>query len=418
MDEQQPLLLDLGDVTTGIELMAAPEPPTKVYVPVRRAARQAQGGGNVQGTGNVAVAAEVENTQVMMRNLTQLTRAIAQINDRIEKYAGNDKLGFSEFKLSFTNQRIAHNWEEEESKTKLIASLTGAALSFCTGVNIEAHTTSTLLSLLQRRFDDEHLVELNEARFNTLQKKASQTWLDFVNNLQRLAQKAFPEFNMVAKERMVSIKLIEQIPYNTLSTYVKINHIKDSERICSLILEWPTLSPLNADTEESTTEEETQINWLKSLEQRVQQMEGVRKIGARVNDMSFEPMVKTKYIRCVKCGSLDHRTMTCPLSDRKCFSCGVVGHIVANCPGVGESRTKGPSMYNLDRQPSMLSDDRRCYKCEGLGHIARNCPGMGKVMHMVQSTKDREVGVTEQDFYRGLEQGGKYQPFGNRPRRK
>ena len=147
--DQPPLLVDLGARRVPGDLIVAVEPVQVVELQDDIEDEPALGVDNIEEC-EIAEATGLNGTQIMLTQLNELTRAIGQINDRMERYAGTEKLGFREFKLSFRNQQDIHRWGEKQSKSKLISSLTGAALSFCAGLQVELYTTNEILVLLQR----------------------------------------------------------------------------------------------------------------------------------------------------------------------------------------------------------------------------------------------------------------------------
>lgn len=316
-----------------------------------------------------------------LAQLNDLSQAIAQMNDRLDKFAGTDKMGFKEFRLSFENLQHLYNWSDAQSKHKLIASLTGSALSHIASINIKNLNTEGILDLLKARFDDEHLIDLNESRFNTAVKRKAQTWLDFVSELNALATKAFPEFNQVARERMVSRKLTDHIPYETLKTHIKINHIKSCEKICSLIMEWPALTEsANSNAcKAGPVAQSGDASMIRQLCNRIAQLENRNSNIVEPMEYPENRVAGSQNQRCRQCGSLAHITRDCTLTGVLCFNCQNVGHFARDC--------------TLEKKTPM--------------HMFQQQTGQGR---------GRGTTRPEQDFQRGSDRMGLHRPLNQTPR--
>ena len=75
------------------------------------------------------------------------------------------------------------------------------------------------------------------------------------------------------RDRLVSRKLIDQIPYGSLKTHIEVNHTKECENICSLILEWPALVGKDHEVQGEKKTDQKHAKYIKHLEGKVEKLE-------------------------------------------------------------------------------------------------------------------------------------------------
>jgi hypothetical protein len=326
-------------------------------------------------TGGVTTAAPTATTSSTTQSqagstvsLQVLTAAIRSSSISMERFSGEDgTIGIVEFLFMFENEIKLRNWDPTTSKLELISALRGPALQYVT--ELPDLTYANLIVKLKERFSDEHLKELNECTFDTYEKKSKQSWQQYVHELGKIAKKAYPEFNDAARNSLVRKKLLASIPYDSLVTHINVNRIKDVTQICSLILEWPSLTsrPQGATAQQSTAEGATSdlLSRLTSLEKEVQNLDKFPK------QKTSPPTYQNRQFQgfCYICKKPNHKMVDCRYNSGQCYKCNQFGHKAFNCPNRAPSQPQ--YSYSRGYRPSPHSDT-------GYRRVEQNQYGRGR----------------------------------------
>ena len=122
----------------------------------------------------------------------------------------------------FENVATLNAWDESAKLQWLKVSLIGRAQTALKRIpEATRRSYSDTLAALKRRFEPDSKRELYTAEFQTRRKCKTESWPDFVEDLQKLADRAYSYLQEEAKEKMSLSRYLDQITDPQISFGVK-----------------------------------------------------------------------------------------------------------------------------------------------------------------------------------------------------
>ena len=179
---------------------------------------------------------------------------------------------------------------------------------------------------LEQRFEPASRQHLFASEFQARRKRRNEGWADFGEDLRLLANKAFPDLDDAARERLALTSYLSQLENSQTAVGVKQHRPKtiDEEVRLTLELESYQLPAKNAVVAEVAHVEEkgsrdelmaavqksqeTMLETMKKLSERLERLELVR---GRLGEQNMRQ--QNRQFTCWNCGKPGHRSQECTL---------------------------------------------------------------------------------------------------------
>ena len=130
-----------------------------------------------------------------------------------EPFSGDPAGDWKEWVTHFESVAIVNKWEKDEDKLKwLRVRLTGKAQTAFMNLPESARSSyGECIKALQKRFAPESRRELYVAELQTRTKRANEDWASFGDALRTLSDRAYPDLEDKARERLALNQFLSQI---------------------------------------------------------------------------------------------------------------------------------------------------------------------------------------------------------------
>ena len=209
----------------------------------------------------------------------------------------------------FENVAAVNGWDDAAKLQWLRVRLTGKAQTALKRLPEDTRRSyANTLAALKRRFEPDSKRELYIAEFQARRKGKSETWVDFAEDLRRLADRAYSDLQEEAKEKLSLNRYLDQIADSQVSFGVKQSHPRNLDDAVAAILELESFknirpsgikvaqvqsdrSPMSTGREEATVgaigppeSKQSTEELLKAVLQRLERLENNQRLpGDQVN---------------------------------------------------------------------------------------------------------------------------------------
>ena len=263
-----------------------------------------------------------------------------------DPFSGTDSaLGWDEWIDHFESVAEVNKWEEADKLLWLRVRLTGRAQKAFKGLSTDAKANYEACKRgLKERFEPATKKELYQAEFYARKKQKTEDWAAFAEDLELLAEKAFPALQEEAREHLTLTQYLGQLDCSQIAFSVKQKRPKTVDEAVSATLEMESylVSPkasrvaqveVEAEAPEQTlvaavqSQQETMMDMMKTMMDRLGKLEAggsknsnVAPSGANSGRQSWKPRdpqptsqeteVRTP-ITCYRCGKEGHYARGC-----------------------------------------------------------------------------------------------------------
>ena len=246
----------------------------------------------------------------------------------------------------FENVADVNAWDGDAAKLKwLKVRLTGrrglSERSSSSRRRARGRTASHAKKALRERFDPDSKRELYAVELNTRRKRKAEGWADFAEDLRRLTDKAYPDLQEEARERLALNSYLSQLSDPQVSFSVKQRRPKSVDEAVTATLEMESYSRtgpgriahvgLEQATVVATVDRSDElVDKLSNLLQRIERLEA----GAQSDGTEFGSGHKGSSERSAGTGlGSGHRRLQ--QSAVICRKCGLKGHYARGCAAPG-----------------------------------------------------------------------------------
>jgi len=252
-------------------------------------------------------------------------------------------IGWDEWISHFNSVARVNEWNDQTKLLWLEVRLVGKARKAWNRLTTEERNDyNSALIALRRRFEPESRRDLYAAEFQTRGRKPNESWGELADNLRSLADKAFPDLDEAAKEKLSVDRYLTLLESPDISLAVRQRRPKTLNDAVSATLEieafmslgnqrgyqTPTRSavasvdsPINATF---ASKDDKMYEMLQTLVSRMNQMELTI---ARMDNRSSDPTSTPKLVR----GQEKDRTDSTRRGPIICHKCGKAGHYARGC---------------------------------------------------------------------------------------
>ena len=243
----------------------------------------------------------------------------------------------------FENVADVNAWDGDAAKLKwLKVRLTGRAQrAFQQFTEASQGTYSHAKKALRERFDPDSKRELYAVELNTRRKRKAEGWADFAEDLRRLTDKAYPDLQEEARERLALNSYLSQLSDPQVSFSVRQRQPKSVDEAVTATLEMESYSRtgpgriahvgLEQATVVATVDRSDElVDKLSNLLQRIERLEA----GAQSDGTEFGSGHRGSSERSAGTGlGSGHRRLQ--QSAVICRKCGLEGHYARGCAAPG-----------------------------------------------------------------------------------
>ena len=176
-----------------------------------------------------------------------------------EPFSG--ETSWDEWSIHFGNVADVNEWDDEQKLKWLKVRLTGRAQKAFQHLPEASRATFNLAkAALKMRFEPESRTTRYQAEFQSRRKKTSEGWADFADDLQSLAEKAYPSLQHEARERLAINAYLQQLTQPQVAFSVKQRNPETLDDAVAATLEMESYveSPHNRAGAVSTLQPETE----------------------------------------------------------------------------------------------------------------------------------------------------------------
>jgi hypothetical protein len=233
-----------------------------------------------------------------------------------------EKQNFSDYLVHFNTvcelRGLNVDTKQNERKLLLVSNLAGSALEFIQTLNWSSLQFDQVVDQLKARFDTDSLRCVGRSKFAQYSKTKSLTWMEVLQDLRGLANKAFPGYGELAMNDLLCNKLLDLVSDSALKGQLMWADIQTPLELVEKILLWEAVQ--SSDSHKVVHK----VQKL-SVEDKVDHLyQAVEHLSQSVRQLS----ISSAEIATFKATPRPSVGMT----KRRCFVCGDLTHIRANCP--------------------------------------------------------------------------------------
>lgn len=159
----------------------------------------------------------------------------------------NGEANWDQWIFHFESVAEVNEWTAEQKMKWLKVRLTGRAQAAFQHLSAEARGNyERATKSLRERFEPESRRNRYEAEFQTRRKNITEAWADFAEDLRTLADKAYPELQEEARERLALNAYLTQLDQPQVAFAVKQKGPKSLDAAVSATLEMESYMPTKA----------------------------------------------------------------------------------------------------------------------------------------------------------------------------
>ena len=237
-----------------------------------------------------------------------------------------------EYQSQFDRVAELNEWEDSDRLSVLWIHLSGSALSYLEG--LPEHKKSTyaeVCAAMSSRFGSERLTMIHKAELVHKSRKRGQSLQELAQEIRRLADYAYPNFPVKARDEVAMEKFIEALDDSALRLHIH------------------QANPLELD---EAVEIGTKYEAWKSADGRTHpRVRMVQPAGSQEADEDTPLLIRElqEKIRKIEMGTGKKELV--------CYYCDKKGHIAKDC-------------FKRKREIQKMV----CFACQEKGHLARECP--------------------------------------------
>lgn len=276
-----------------------------------------------------------------------------------DTFCGSSESSWNDWKCHFDNVAVVNTWSEEDQLKWLKVRLTGRAQTAFQHLSAENRATYALATAaLKERFEPATRKHRYQAELQTRKKRRGESWADFAEDLKSLADKAYPDLEEKARERLALNSYLAQLDHPQVAFGVKQSNPVNLDAAVSTTLELEAyaapkanaLPILGVDTNDNQGEEheatavgavqQNQLSDLiKGISERLDRLEVGQRSRGRENQPADPPFSRGNSHQYGRGRYYRGRDITC-------YACGMSGHIARYC------RSYQQPFYQEPPQPS------------------------------------------------------------------
>lgn len=260
-----------------------------------------------------------------------------------DTFCGSGESNWTEWKFHFDNVAAVNGWGAEDQLKWLKVRLTGRAQTAFQHLSVENQATFALATAaLKERFEPATRKHRYQAELQVRKKRKGESWADFAEDLKSIADKAYPDLEEKARERLALNSYLAQLDHPQVAFGVKQTNPANLDAAVSATLELEsyampkgsTLPVLGVAPEDCHEDEDTTVgavdmnttgkltDLIKGISERLERLEG---LGRRQGPSQHDPSGSGNS------NQYNRRDRYPRRRDPTCYNCGMSGHIARYC---------------------------------------------------------------------------------------
>ena len=235
----------------------------------------------------------------------------------------------------FENVAAVNGWDEAQKLQWLRVRVTGRAQKALHRLPAPTSTSyEATRDALRARFEPDSRHTRYQAEFQSRRRRAGEGWADFADDLRTLADKAYPNLQEEARERLSINAYLTQLPQPQISFSVRQKQPSTLDEAVAATLEMESYLPVPPPQGVSPclptgSSEPPSLMNVDSVDQMTQLKTMVEKLTGQVEKLQL--MVDQQPPRAP---SRDNEPTRMPRRrfSGQCWNCHEVGHLARNCP--------------------------------------------------------------------------------------
>ena len=257
-----------------------------------------------------------------------------------DQYSGEGN--WSDWIDHFESVVAVNNWNADAKKLWLRVRLTGRAQKAYKRLSAETRDDfEATVRALKDRFEPESKKELYAAEFQARKKKKGEEWADFGEDIKLLADKAFPDLNDDARERLALNSYLAQLDNMQVAVGVKQQRPKTVDEAVRATLELESyMKPAAKGVAPVGLEEESGFSAVSAVQKTQEAMMGVlQNLVQRMEKLEAEGSNRSRRWPRNRGGGGGGRTR----EEMVCWECHEKGHLSRECPRRNQGNDNPPA---------------------------------------------------------------------------